>query len=141
VEEKLQRHDRLYFKIASLSKIVASELGIRPMMTMDYYDSNCHSLSEIAASELGLLPAMKIEDDGIYITREDSGEFLILTYSFKRPSDWTKAQLEDLASQILKQQCVDDEFLINNGFTREYGAIASMRKSLPISPPSPPHTK
>jgi len=106
---------------------VASGLRIRPMMTMEYYDSNCHSLSEIAASELGLLPAMKVEDDGIYITREDSGEFLILTYSFKRPSDWTKGQLEDLASQILKQQRVDDEFLINHGFKREYGARASMR--------------
>jgi hypothetical protein len=95
------------------------------MMTMDYYDSNCYSLSKTAASELGLLPAMKVEDDGIYITREDSGEFLILTYSFKRPSGCPKAQLEDLASQILKQQRVDDEFLINNGFKREYGALVS----------------
>ena len=108
---------------------------------MEYYDSNCYFLSEIAAPELGLLPAMKIEDDGIYITREDSDEFLILTYSFKRPSDCTKAQLEDLVSQILQQQRVDDEFLTNHGFKREDRTIARMRKSVPISPPTPPDTE
>jgi len=93
------------------------------------------SLSEIAAPELGLLPMLSVEDSGIYITRDDEG--LVLTYSFQA-GEHSREQLEELASLLLKQSLVDDEFLINNGFKREYGARASMKKSAPTSPLTPP---
>ena len=125
--------------IASLWKIVAPELGILPMMTkIQYRNPYCYSLSEIAGSDLGLLPAMTLEGNGIYITREDCG-CLVLTYSLKRIGSYqTRERVEGLAKQVLKQRLVDNEFLINNGFKREYGARPSMRKLAPISPPSPP---
>jgi hypothetical protein len=109
------------------------------MMTkIQYRNPYCYSLSEVAASDLGLLPAMTLEGNGIYITREDCG-CLVLTYSLKRIGSYqTRERVEGLAKQVLKQRLVDNEFLINNGFKREYGARASMRKSAPISPPSPP---
>ena len=78
---------------------------------------------------------MSVEDSGIYITRDDEG--LVLTYSFQK-GEHSREQLEELASQVLKHMLVDDEFLINNGFKREYGARASMKKSVPISHATPP---
>jgi hypothetical protein len=136
--EKLQSHDTPYLVIASLWKIAALELGILPMMTkVQYRNPHCYSLSEVAASDLGLLPAMTVEGNGIHITREDCG-CLVLTYSFKCIGSYqTRERLEELAKQVLKQRLVDNEFLINNGFKREYGARAR-RKPVPISPPSPP---
>jgi len=136
--EKLQSHDTRYLLIASLWKIAAPKLGILPMMTkIQYRIPHCYSLSEVAASDLGLLPAMTVEGNGIHITREDCG-CLVLTYSFKCIGSYqTRERLEELAKQVLKQRLVDNEFLINNGFKREYGARASMRKSVPISPPLP----
>jgi hypothetical protein len=104
---------------------------------VQYRDPNCYSLSEIAAADLGLLPAMTLEDNGIYITREDCG-CLVLTYSFRCIGSYqTRERLEGLAKQILNHRLVDNEFLINNGFKLEYGAKASKRKPVPISPP--PH--
>jgi hypothetical protein len=92
---------------------------------------HCYFLSEIAASDLGLLPAMTVEGIGIYITREDCG-CLVLTYSFKCiGSPQTRERLEGLAKQVLKQRLVDNEFLINNGFKREYGARGSRCRSAP----------
>jgi hypothetical protein len=108
------------------------------MMTkVQYRNPYCCSLSETAASDLGLLPAIKVEGNGIYITREDCG-CLVLTYSFKCIGSYqTRERVEELAKQVLKQRRVDNEFLINNGFKLEYGARASVRKSVPISPPPP----
>ena len=104
---------------------------------VQYRNPHYYSLAEIAASDLGLLPAMTVEGIGINITREDCG-CLVLTYSFKCiGSPQTRERLEGLAKQVLEQRLVDNEFLINNGFKREYGARASMRKSVPISPPLP----
>ena len=65
---------------------------------------------------------LTVEEGGIYITREDSGQFLLLTYSFQASQYWTRGRLEKLAKQILNQRLVDGEFLIRNGFKREYGA-------------------
>jgi hypothetical protein len=76
-------------------------------------------LAQIAARELGLGPMMSVEDDGIYITREADDDGLLLTYSFK-PRHCTPELLEGLAEHILKQSLVDDTFLINKGFKREY---------------------
>ena len=101
---------------------------------VQYRNPHYYSLSEIAASDLGLLPAMTVEGIGISITREDCG-CLVLTYSFKCiGSPQTRERLEGLAKQVLEQRLVDNEFLINNGFKREYGARGSMRKSVTISP-------
>ena len=101
---------------------------------VQYRDPHYYSLAEIAASDLGLLPAMTVEGIGISITREDCG-CLVLTYSFKCiGSPQTRERLEGLAKQVLEQRLVDNEFLINNGFKREYGARGSMRKSVTISP-------
>jgi len=101
---------------------------------VQYRDPHYYSLAEIAASDLGLLPAMTVEGIGINITREDCG-CLVLTYSFKCiGSPQTRERLEGLAKQVLEQRLVDNEFLINNGFKREYGARGSMRKSVTISP-------
>jgi hypothetical protein len=104
---------------------------------VQYRNPHYYSLAEIAASDLGLLPAMTVEGIGINITREDCG-CLVLTYSFKCiGSPQTRERLEGLAKQVLEQRLVDNEFLINNGFKREYGARGSMRKSVMISPPLP----
>jgi hypothetical protein len=101
---------------------------------VQYRNPHYYSLAEIAASDLGLLPAMTVEGIGINITREDCG-CLVLTYSFKCiGSPQTRERLEGLAKQVLEQRLVDNEFLINNGFKREYGARGSMRKSVTISP-------
>jgi hypothetical protein len=101
---------------------------------VQYRNPHYYSLAEIAASDLGLLPAMTVEGIGISITREDCG-CLVLTYSFKCiGSPQTRERLEGLAKQVLEQRLVDNEFLINNGFKREYGARGSMRKSVTISP-------
>ena len=89
------------------------------------------SLSGIADPELGLFPTMIVRDNGIFITREEE-DFLALTYSFQA-GEHSREQLEELASQVLRQRHVDDEFLINNGFKQEYGARANMRKSRSIS--------
>jgi hypothetical protein len=104
---------------------------------VQYRNPHYYSLAEIAASDLGLLPAMTVEGIGINITREDCG-CQVLTYSFKCiGSPQTRERLEGLAKQVLEQRLVDNEFLINNGFKREYGARGSMRKSVTISPPLP----
>jgi hypothetical protein len=89
------------------------------------------------APGLGLFPEMSVEDDGIYITREDEDCGLLPIYSF-HAGHYTREQFEELAGHILKQTLVDDAFLINNGFEREYGARAGMRKMIPISLPAPP---
>jgi hypothetical protein len=89
-------------------------------------------LSDTADPELGLFPTMTVRDNGIFITREEE-DFLVLTYSFQA-GEHSREQLEELASQVLRQRPVDNEFLINNGFKQEYGARANMRKSRSISP-------
>jgi hypothetical protein len=81
---------------------------------------------------------MSVQSDGIYITRwEEDCAVGLPIYSFK-PRHYTPGLLEGLARYILDQSLVDDEFLIKNGFEREYGARANMRKTVPISPPTPP---
>jgi hypothetical protein len=96
------------------------------------------SLSKAAAPQLGLLPMMSVESDGIYITRwEEDCVAGLPTYSFK-PRHYTPGLLEGFARYILDRSLVDDEFLIKNGFEREYGARAGMRKTVPISLPTPP---
>jgi hypothetical protein len=78
---------------------------------------------------------MTVEDNGIHITREDSGEFLVPTYSLQASEFWTRERLEKFAKQILEQRLVDGEFLIRNGFKREYGA--TLRESVRISSATP----
>jgi len=89
------------------------------------------------APGLGLFPEMSVEDDGIFITRWDeySGAQAPI-YSF-RPGHYTREQFEEVAGHILKQTLGDDEFLIGNGFKREYWARANARKTVPVSPPAP----
>jgi hypothetical protein len=89
------------------------------------------------ARGLGLLPEMSVEYDGIYITRWDEDCIGLPLYSF-RPRHYTPGLLEGLARYILDQGLVGDEFLIKNGFQREYGASASIRKTVPINLRTPP---
>jgi hypothetical protein len=90
------------------------------------------------APGLGLFPMMSIDDGGINITRwdQDCGAPIPI-YSFQA-GHYRREQVEELAGHILKQTLLDDEFLINNGFEREYGARANVRKMVPISLPAPP---
>jgi len=64
---------------------------------------------------------MSVQSDGIYITREADDDGLVLAYSFE-PDHYTREMLEGLAWRILGHNLVDDEFLIKNGFKREWGA-------------------
>jgi hypothetical protein len=82
-----------------------------------------YSLVMVAAPELGMLPAMSVERDGIYITREESGECLLLTYAYRCKAG--NGRLDALATRILgvEVEGLTGELLLSLGFTREYGAL------------------
>jgi hypothetical protein len=81
-----------------------------------------YSLAANAAPELGLCPALEVEERGIFLTREDP-DCLVLTYSFTATSNQPVEWLEEVAQRILSQHPVGEEFLLANGFRREYGAM------------------
>ncbi|MGO8814417.1 MAG: hypothetical protein ACLQVG_07070 [Terriglobia bacterium] len=74
-------------------------------------------LSAIAAPELGMFPAMAVDDEGIWITREDDG-WTVPTYLFKPPSEWSKEQVEEFAARVLKVRPLTAEWLTGAGFKR-----------------------
>jgi len=96
------------------------------------------SLWKIAGAELNFAPMMSVDDDGIYIAREADDDGLVLAYSFKPSRHFARELLDGLAEHILKQSIVDDAFLTRNGFKREYGARANVKKMVPINLPTPP---
>jgi len=97
-------------------------------------------LSAIAAPELGLLPTLTVDEEGIWITREDGGGYTVKTYGFKPPSEWSEEQVVEFAARVLEVRPLTSEWLVGAGFKRCYGAFTpkALQPSHADGIPGPP---
>jgi hypothetical protein len=90
-------------------------------MTTAEGNRHTYSLSANAGPELGFCPALEVEEHALYLTREDA-DCLVLAYSYTATSNQPVGWLQELAQRILGHHPLGEEFLLANGFRREYGA-------------------